>query len=228
MPRYGQFELCSMFMVNMFVGLCVALCVVQVLAVPQTITSPPPSTVTLYGVIPSPLHSLLANTSNTMSADGTFQLAATILGVEVDSDGSITGSVAYYVHVAVTLVESSGGEWETVSPHITTDVHGQIGVLEGQYISCSYDSGHQSAQCTGLDLDPVLATVTSGSQLATVTEVETSTEEFEGSITRAAVLTLAVPTTTGSSNGALPGSRVCYELTGIISPIAVVFALSLW
>ncbi|KIK50099.1 hypothetical protein GYMLUDRAFT_51388 [Collybiopsis luxurians FD-317 M1] len=124
-----------------------------------------------------------------------------------DSQGQVTTQTVKtpeFVEVSNwTMVASEGGFWETFSPHITSDLaDGRTAYDDGAFLSCSFDSAHQSAFCTGLDLEPILTTVTSGSQVATVTEVSTFPQSYGGSITVLTVITAAVPSNTGSSNAA--------------------------
>ncbi|KAF5358730.1 hypothetical protein D9757_012251 [Collybiopsis confluens] len=110
-----------------------------------------------------------------------------------DSQGKVvtqTTSSLFADNLNFTLVESDGGYWETISPEIATlnSADGDSGhgfdLIEGEYLSCSFESGHQSAQCTGVALVPDgrETTITSGSHSTTGAEVHTSTESFEGSL----------------------------------------------
>ncbi|KAF5367223.1 hypothetical protein D9757_012227 [Collybiopsis confluens] len=246
-------------MMKRFLGASAAFCGIQVLAIPQIITSRPSSTVSLYDVLPSREVSLL-NNSNLTPIDGTYQVTASILGVSSGPDGgsettysfgryisqndvfttTLTNSQGQAVTETIhepgphlisnwTLVESSGGQWETFSPHVTTDAtDGHTIFDDGEYFSCSYESGHQSAICTGLELDVGLATVTSGSQVATVTETRTSSVSYEGLITAFTVITQGAPVETGGttqSNGGL-GRKDLYGSGGLVA-IFVVSLLSL-
>ncbi|KAF5367219.1 hypothetical protein D9757_012223 [Collybiopsis confluens] len=210
---------------------CAVFFSVQVFAIPQTITSPQPSTETLYDVIPSQQVSILQHTSNLRPLEGTDELTATILGVSSGSDGasettyslgrydsenevftatstnsegqSVTQTITSLLFMDTlnwTLVASSGGYWETLSPYISMYSDGVPILAEGEYLSCSYESGHTSALCTGYNFAPELTTVTSVSQVATATEVHTFSTSYEGLITPLTVATQAVPVETGSSN----------------------------
>ncbi|KAF5367220.1 hypothetical protein D9757_012224 [Collybiopsis confluens] len=234
----------------------------QVLAIPQTITSPPPSTATLYDIIPSQQVSLFQNSSNFETLDGTYEATATILGVSSGLDGESETTYSFGRYLSInevwtatstdsegqvatqtvtsflfadtlnwTLVASSGGFWETESPYITTNpADGGPDYVEGGYLSCSYESGHTSALCTGLDLGPGFATVTAGSQVATVTEVQTFSVGYEGLISAFTVVTQAAPVETGSpkSNGELGRNLkgMCWSSAGVLS-IFIAFGLSL-
>ncbi|KIK50102.1 hypothetical protein GYMLUDRAFT_51390 [Collybiopsis luxurians FD-317 M1] len=230
-------------------GICSTISFVEVFAAPQTVTSAP-SVVTLHDVIPSQLVSKF----NPTPLDGTIQLTATAIGVSsgsngsettysfgeyisenpvftttrTDSQGQVTTQTVNREFVGFsngTLVESDGGLWETFSPHITSNLaDGGIVSADGDFISCSFDSSHQSAFCTGVDLEPVLTTVTSGSQVVTVTEVSTSPESYGGSIVAVTVLTAAVPSNTGSSNAATGR----YQEFGLGGYIFIGLAISLY
>ncbi|KAF5367221.1 hypothetical protein D9757_012225 [Collybiopsis confluens] len=129
-----------------------------------------------------------------------------------------------------TLVASSGGQWETVSPYFTTDsVDGGAVPVGGGYLSCSFDSGHQSAVCNGWDLDLNLATVTSGSQVATVTKVETMPVSYGGMITAYTVGIQSFPVETGNSksNSGLGRMDWCWLNFGGGFSVFLAFILSL-
>ncbi|KIK50103.1 hypothetical protein GYMLUDRAFT_266242 [Collybiopsis luxurians FD-317 M1] len=125
----------------------------------------------------------------------TTQTIVGLLNCELASVTSIPESHASFKLIG-TIVESDGGEWITGSPKLLTD-----GIANGEYRSCSYDLSHSSAFCTGVDLEPVLTTVTSGSQIATVTEaIAFSSHSYGGSIV---ATTAALPVNTGFSNTAM-------------------------
>ncbi|KIK51355.1 hypothetical protein GYMLUDRAFT_395749 [Collybiopsis luxurians FD-317 M1] len=107
-----------------------------------------------------------------------------------------------------TVVESDGGQWVTYSPYISSEhVHNNTFTVDGGYASCSFDSSHQKGFCTGVDLEPVVTTLTdSNSQVATVTEVKTFSESYEGSVSAFTTITLPSRTGLGSGSSATGGS----------------------
>ncbi|KAF5367222.1 hypothetical protein D9757_012226 [Collybiopsis confluens] len=203
----------------------------QVLAIPQTITFPHHRrqlSMISYRLKKFPSSKTPQILCHSMAH---MRATATILGVSSGSDGEseTTYSLGRYLSVNEvltvtlhsqgqevtqtvtdllfantlnwTLVESSGGEWETISPDISIDSTGEgTLIVGGVYASCSFESGHQSAVCNGWDLEPYLTTVTSGSRVATATEVVTiPVSSYEGMMTAYTGEIQGLPVETGSS-----------------------------
>ncbi|KIK64308.1 hypothetical protein GYMLUDRAFT_39863 [Collybiopsis luxurians FD-317 M1] len=213
-----------MSIVKLALGVCAVVHGIEVLAVPQQITSPSPATVTLYQIIPTGL------VDPDTSIDGTIEFEATAVGVSSGSDGSeTTYSVGEYIsensvfttittnsqgqivtettktpeyvgNINWTMIVSEGGEWETEAPFTSTDLLGDEESGQGYYLSCSFDGSHQSASCTQVGVDLVVSTTTFGSETATVTGAAFLSTTFGGSLTPFTVITQGVPSRTGSGS----------------------------
>ncbi|KIK50100.1 hypothetical protein GYMLUDRAFT_65419 [Collybiopsis luxurians FD-317 M1] len=216
----------------LFFGIYFTIPFVEIFAAPQTVTSAPSVVTLYDVISPeeasilnntsdwTPLYGTIQLTatvvgvsSGSNGSETTYSFGEYISQNRVfattstDSQGQLATQTVTTPELVVvsnwTLVESDRGFWETRSPQITSNLaDGGTLFAEGNFLSCSFDSSHQSALCTGIDLEPVLATVTSGSQIATVTEARTFPESYGGSITAFTVITAAVPSNTGSSNAA--------------------------
>ncbi|KIK64307.1 hypothetical protein GYMLUDRAFT_39862 [Collybiopsis luxurians FD-317 M1] len=219
-----------MSIVKLVIGICTIVHGIEVLAVPQQITTPAPATVTAYNIIPTgPFE---ADTS----IDGTIVFATSVVGVSSGSDGSETtyalgeyisenevstsigtnsqGQIVtetvktpYFVgNFNWTAVVSEGGAWETDAPTVYTYLNGATGHEVGFYASCSYDGSHQSASCTEVELNLVVSTTTVGSEIATVTGTESFSFTFGGSLSPLTVISqtqTASPSRTGSESTAV-------------------------
>ncbi|KIK64305.1 hypothetical protein GYMLUDRAFT_71266 [Collybiopsis luxurians FD-317 M1] len=130
------------FIAQLLIGICVAVRGVEVLAVPQTITSSAATVVTLYEVIPSGRPSF--NTSGARPIDGTFEVTATVVGVSSGAGGSeTTYSFGQYVSDNfVFTTTSTDSQGQAVTETVSTPDFVQYSNCErGQWLCPTAESG---------------------------------------------------------------------------------------